>query len=741
MKKVSTQAHLRFLACEFLLVCLTLLSSAPAQAANSKRESSLRPRILISGENSEGSRLTLQVAGGGMHVWDLDDDGIFERRSSRITRMYKDSGVFTVRVMRVAGNSDDSLLRRRSAAASIRIRNIRPTADIGGPYQVDQYSSLTLDGSATDPSPGDREAGFLYSWNFGDGSVTEGHELSHPSHVYESAGSYTVTLTVRDRDGARSRAVSARVRVTAAAAPTATATSVPPFLQNPEPSATPTNTPSSTPTQVPATNTSTPTPQPTATATPTRTPTRTATATPTKTATATPTKTPTPTATSTPTPTVSATATPGGQEVFAQPTELTDIVTNPDIGWQSCDKVNTSGQDAQGFKNKVAYIKYYWKDLETADGVYNWSTFDQRITQAHNSGQKVAFRIVTVDNLVTAPTWLRNLGVPGYEFVAEGGPTVWTPDFNNATARQKHFEFLQVLGQRYNNHPDISTVDIGTVGLWGEWHFGDTTPAVPMPSQANLNLIIDKYFEYFPDTPKVAQLEHQDSLTYAVSRGAGFRGDCWGNMNWQNRISPPGMYAQRIAGAGTAGANAWRTAPLAMETCWTMSYWENQGWNVDYILQWAVDNHVSQVHNKNATVSAASIPKVNEMLKKLGYRFVLKELRHAASAAAGSTLMLSMDWENKGNAPTYGNYVIGVQIRNGAGSAVATIATPTQVKTWVPGLYSVDQSISIPVGLAPGNYTIALSIVDPVSKQPKVQLANSGKDGGGWYPLTTLQVQ
>jgi hypothetical protein len=198
------------------------------------------------------------------------------------------------------------------------------------------------------------------------------------------------------------------------------------------------------------------------------------------------------------------------------------------------------------------------------------------------------------------------------------------------------------------------------------------------------------------------------------------------------------MYAQRIAGANAY--NAWRTAPVAMETCWTMSYWVNQGWDVDYILQWAVDNHVSQVHNKNSAVPSSIIPKVNEFLKKIGYRYVLRELRHPASASAGSNVVLSMDWENKGNAPNYGNHRLAVQIRNLSGGVISTIITPTQVRNWMPGAFQVDQSITLPSGLAPGQYRIAIGVVDPNSGQPKVELASSGKDSNGWYPLTTITV-
>jgi PKD repeat protein len=736
MKKFAYVSNPIYLFCEILVV---LLSATLAQAASSAKAASASPapRVVMYGEAIEGSKVQLGVAGSGVYRWDLDGDGDFETRGARVNMVLGDSGNLTVRAKRIISSSSRASSRAVRSSGTFRIRNRAPVANAGGPYSIMAGDALVLDGSATDRSAADRLAGFVFSWQFGDGASSSGKDLNNPSHKYAEAGEYTISVTAQDKDGAVSKPATAKVVV--AARPTATATSIPLQPTNSptaRPSATATARPSSTATPRPS---STATPRPSATSTPR--PTSTSTPRPTSTPTPRPTSTMTPTAVPSNTPTPRPTSTPGGAPLStAQPQELVnDIVPNPGMGWQSCDQVNTSGQDAQGFKNKVAYIKYYWKDLETADGVFNWSTFDNRLTQARNSGQKVAFRVVVVDNLVSGPTWLRNLGVAGTSFNYTGGGTVWTPNYDDPVFQQKHFELLRVMGQRYNNHPDIDSIDIGTVGLWGEWHFGETSPTPPMPSTAAMRLIIDKHFEYFPNTPIVMQLEDQAALNYAISRGAGFRGDCLGNMAWQNRISPPGMYEQRISGANAQ--NAWRTAPVNFEACWDISYWVNQGWDVNYIFNWALSKHMSAFHNKNRTVPAAALPAVNAMLKKIGYRYVLRNISHVQSAQAGTPIVISMDMENVGVSPSYGNYVLGVQIRSSTGTVISTIATPTQVKNWMPGAFQVDQEITLPSNMVAGQYTIAISIVDPTTRLPKVQLASAGKDANGWYPLTTIDVQ
>ena len=72
--------------------------------------------------------------------------------------------------------------------------NNPPTADANGPYSGNVNDSMTFDGS------GSYDDGSItkYTWDFGDG--TEGYGSS-PTHIYNTANTYTVALTVKDDDG------------------------------------------------------------------------------------------------------------------------------------------------------------------------------------------------------------------------------------------------------------------------------------------------------------------------------------------------------------------------------------------------------------------------------------------------------------------------------------------------------------------------------------------------------------
>jgi hypothetical protein len=423
--------------------------------------------------------------------------------------------------------------------------------------------------------------------------------------------------------------------------------------------------------------------------------------------------------------------------VAYDPAELFGVIRNPNMGWESTDMVNSAGQDSQGFPNTIAYYKFYWKDLEPSRGVYDWNAIDRAVSRARSSGQKLAFRVVTSDNLQNGPQWLRDAGASGYVYSTpkDGGTANrWTPSFDDPNVLREHSNFLAALGGRYNGSPDIASVDIGSVGLWGEWHFWETSPQVPMPTLATKKAIINKYLEVFDSTPLAAQIIDKDGFAYATSNGTGWRGDCLGNVHDEMNQ----QYPQAIAYAGAD--DAWQNGPVLFEACWNIARWISMGNNVHSIFQWALDHHATGFDNKNNPVPASAVGDAQWFMEHMGYRFVAREIRHPSSVPAGARFTLAVDWENIGVAPCYGHYRFAVQFRDESGNAVWTYVTPFVVKDWMPGTFTISQALTLPPSIGSGTYTVALGIVDS-SGQPKVQLANRGQDGSGWYPFTQITVQ
>ncbi len=107
-----------------------------------------------------------------------------------IAHTYADDGIYPVRV----DVTDEDGTHEGVASTAVTVNNVAPTADAGGPYAVDEGSSVLLNGSGDDV-PADP---LSYAWDLdGDNS-------------FESAGA-TTTFDASHLDGPLSRAVTLRV--------------------------------------------------------------------------------------------------------------------------------------------------------------------------------------------------------------------------------------------------------------------------------------------------------------------------------------------------------------------------------------------------------------------------------------------------------------------------------------------------------------------------------------------------
>src|SRR6266436_3388399 len=104
------------------------------------------------------------------------------------------------------------------------------------------------------------------------------------------------------------------------------------------------------------------------------------------------------------------------------------------------------------------------------------------------------------------------------------------------------------------------------------------------------------------------------------------------------------LYPRIIADA----PNAWKEAPVILGTCETMSFWVSSNYPWQQALQWAIDNHASQFNNKNSPIPSEMRSQLENMLTKIGYRFVLTQAQLPTSVASDSSFSLNLDWSNVG---------------------------------------------------------------------------------------------
>jgi hypothetical protein len=448
------------------------------------------------------------------------------------------------------------------------------------------------------------------------------------------------------------------------------------------------------------------------------------------------------------------------KQVTVTPEATEEILANPGMGWQTFHR--TSKQDKSlpsWIPSTVHYARWGWGELEPQPGKLNTDFLDKVLKETHDAGQKLAFRVMTCSTSLNHPyhpKWITDIG--GKELIAdyEGHGPLPIPDMDDAIVLDRHLEFIKRLGERYDGHPDIDHVDLGSIGWWGEWHLSGSKK-YKLPTLENRKKVVDAYLTAFKKTPLVMLIGGGDCLKYACDHGAGWRADCLGDMggfskNWCHMRNAYPMEVRQVP-------NTWKTAPVAWETCWDMRKWVSDGWSLRFIFNYALACHASVINNKSAPLPQAENvrPELERFLRRLGYRLVLKELKHPAQVAAGGNLPLAMKWQNVGSAPCYKPYRVAYRLSNENGDSKVFVSNVT-VNSWLPGsidlftddffkepkdlppgdVADVADTITLPGGLGGGQYTLSTGIVD--GETPVVRLGIKGRDNDGWYPLSEVEV-
>lgn len=410
----------------------------------------------------------------------------------------------------------------------------------------------------------------------------------------------------------------------------------------------------------------------------------------------------------------------------------------PGVGWQTFFSTADEDLSMRGlrFKSGCAYMRWTWGDLEPVEGQYAFAMIDNWLAKCRRANQALAFRVMLSwpGHEGTIPQWLLDKGIKYVfsECPEEGAH--YEVDIEESVVKEAHEKLIRALGQRYDGHPDLALVDIGSVGLWGEWH-NYCDPAL-MPSDAARKAIIDLYYESFPNTPLTALVDDKTNVKYANSKGrSAWRGDCWGNgtgpgVGWNHHED---SYWPMV----NAMPDGWKTGTVALEPCGTFGGYPTPP---DEVVDDAILWHATFIQNKSHSIPSNWLPDIERLVKKLGFRLVLRSVSVDESASPGEEIPIAMKWENIGIAPPYRDHRIAFRLKSKDGTYFGVTMTEASILGWLPGKKSVDISYKIPADLSAGDYELEMGIVFHSSMEHTIPIANKGKLSDGWYTISGLNI-
>ncbi|BBE20203.1 hypothetical protein AQPE_4394 [Aquipluma nitroreducens] len=460
-----------------------------------------------------------------------------------------------------------------------------------------------------------------------------------------------------------------------------------------------------------------------------------------------------------------------------KPKEINDVLTNPGIGFTTFQRFNgddlnegirwTEGlpivyQNFDGdLTNKnypqttIAYFRVNWRFLEPECQQYNWPMIDKALKTAAERGQTLMLRISPYEAEAEkdVPGWYREMVGPE----KQQGIAKWRVDPEDPRYIKYFGGMIKALGQRYDGHPDLESVDVSFIGYWGE---GEGSHLLSDPSRlALINAYLDNFkkttLTFQPlngDAPDPGVLVNGTNIaaywpdgrnngTGTQMRNLGWRLDCHGDLRRSEWNHMTDVYPEDIIKSGMS--EAWRKAPVTLEICGTFLSWlQKQKYSeetVEYIFEQGLKWHVSSFNAKSSAVPKEWRPLVDNWLNKMGYRFVLRRFTYPSVVTVQGQLRITSWWENKGVAPIYKDYKFALRIKNTEKTVI--LSTSANILNWFPGDIVHDENLYIPHDMPVGTYELEIAIVSPVSYEPKVKLAIDGVNEDGWYPMGKIEIK
>lgn len=437
------------------------------------------------------------------------------------------------------------------------------------------------------------------------------------------------------------------------------------------------------------------------------------------------------------------------QNTIVRPREIKDILVNPGMGITTFQRFNRQaiyadlrwsevGPEAAVADSpspvdfpdtSVAYLRWFWYQLEPEQGHYKWEIIDSALAEARRHKQQLQLRVMPYDQKSPMPDWYQKSGARRANRDTDTDGKIWSPDADDPIYFKLWSALVTEMGRRYDGHPDLDSVDISTVGYWGEG-WGPYLPAWSVQKG-----LIDVCIEAFKRTPLLMNFDELHALAYGTERGAGWRLDCWGDMGrpGRNFAHMFDSYPEGVARAGIQ--EVWKRSPVSLESCGTPGSWYQWKFDLDYIFDQALRWHASTINIKSTAIPAEWRPKFDEFQKKIGYRLILRRFEYPAAVQAGQMAAISMWWFNAGVAPIYRDFVLALQF------GPEVIKASANLRQWLPGDSVVDESVYVPDGLKPGKYPVRVAILDPRTGQPAVKLAIEGREPDGWYRVGEIEVK
>lgn len=306
------------------------------------------------------------------------------------------------------------------------------------------------------------------------------------------------------------------------------------------------------------------------------------------------------------------------------------------------------------------------------------------------------------------------------------------------------------------NSDIIAFVEAGCIGPWGEWHSSSNFGATP--SLAGRKAVLFALLDALPDDRMVVirrpmfirdifaggnTLTSANAYNQSKLARTGYHNDAFTTSadDLGTYADTDSLYDTRAEELVWAGNHCKYTLFGGESSCWD----DNNGDGSITVADASTECHAANAIHEMETLHASylnngwytgildlwtSEGKMDEIKRRLGYRFVLKTLKYTSEVKPGGTLSIELTINNVGFASPFNPRKVELILQNG--SSVYRAAVNSDPRTWYGGeTVTLSKKFHIPANLPVGTYNLKLSLPDPETalyENPlySIQFANTG---------------
>jgi hypothetical protein len=374
----------------------------------------------------------------------------------------------------------------------------------------------------------------------------------------------------------------------------------------------------------------------------------------------------------------------------------------------------------------------------------------------------VALRIVSCwpSREYVTPKWVFDLGVS--KFVVDIGsdeenrdpsPPCYEPEWWNPVYIEKYCNFVATCGRQFDGKPWLDYVDIRCYGTWGENHrFGAREPWPDNVSKRDTIIrFTDAHLAAFKKTPLAVSMScdkdtpypEGTAIDYALARGCWMRRDGFGPYisDAEERVMKAHWKTSLVIAENGRGLFEHVTGKIRR-------YWlpDSPVITMASVFDQMLDFHCNYIPlgwgDQDWDVLRWRPALLKQLWMKMGYRLVVRKATFPSEARRGNSITVKHTWANEAVGRLPVAYPLAFYLADTLGNVrLIHLDRNFDETAWYDDKpHTFTSQIEVPGDLPPGDYFLALALIDPESGKPAIALGIESSDSERRYVLGTIEV-